>query len=495
MTLENDENPNLKRSLFVVGDDAQSIYGFRGSKIELILSFHKFYPKVKEIVLNQNYRSTQPILDLAEQVLSHNQDQKKKNLFTNNPQSNLFVHYFLARNERDEAEFIVKKLSELANGANFENSNPNPEEKAAIPAQDMVEFVPDKPTISKSNSISSMFDVYLDTNDLDLNNIIGKRLWSEVDNYSGNSYSSNSWQVPLVNWDKVDKLNQVAILYRTHSQSRAIEETFLKHKIPYKLVSGIRFLDRKEVRDVLSMLKYISNPGDLLSLSRFLPLILTGVGPKTLDKIYAWLEDKNYPLPPKFQDQVTDVLAKFQAAKLHHANLIDFTKEVITTTGYLEYLKQEYPNKEEFNTRSENIAELYSLMLPFQEQTELDLSAKLNEFLTQILLMSAMEAKEKDNDNQPKVSLMTLHQSKGLEFDMVFLIGCEDGLLPHQNSLLEPGGLDEEVRLAYVGVTRAKKDLYLTAADSRVQFGQIKANPISRIFRPFLDTHAKRVRG
>ena len=529
---ENESQKNIEnsRSLFVVGDDAQSIYGFRGSKIELILSFHKFYPEVKEIMLNQNYRSTQPILDLAEQVLSHNQDQKKKNLFTNNPQSNLFVYYYLARNERDEADFIVKRLSKLANGNNFEpqtsNSDSSPDSNSTTKTR--VDFVPDSPEVENSSqkpsnpvsAISSMFDIYLDANELNTSDFGNskKNLWSQVDSFSG--YNSSSWQVPNVNWSRVEELNNVAILYRTHSQSRAIEETFLKYKIPYKLVSGIRFLDRKEVRDVLAMLKYIANPSDKLSLARFLPLILNGVGPKTLEKIYAWLEDPSYPLPPKFQEQVNDTLIKFQKAKDHHERLIDFTKEVITTTGYLEYLKDEYPIKEEFTTRSENIAELYSLMLPFDEgrgdtnassssgnllsaderegiagQQELSLETKLTEFLSQILLMSGLESKESLSDNTPKVSLMTLHQSKGLEFDTVFLVGCEDGLLPHQNSLFEPGGLDEEVRLAYVGITRAKRELYLTAADSRVQFGQIKANPVSRIFRPFLDSYAKRTKG
>ena len=158
---------------------------------------------------------------------------------------------------------------------------------------------------------------------------------------------------------------------------------------------------------------------------------------------------------------------------------------------YLE-IKSQYPDKEEREARIENIGELYSLMFQFDKNTELDLSERLNEFLAHISLMTGMDIGDDEIDNTPKISLMSLHQSKGLEFETVFLVGVEDGLLPHQNSLYEPGGMEEEVRLAYVGVTRAEKHLHLISADSRVTFGQVQANPVSRIFRPFLNTHTER---
>jgi superfamily I DNA/RNA helicase len=513
LTKPGDFNPETSRSLFVVGDDAQSIYAFRGSKVEIILNFEQVYPGCKEIILNQNYRSTQAILDLAEKVLTHNPHQKKKELFTDNPE-NIQVSYYLARNERDEAEYIVRQLHEqyvLNNYAsqdattliqsNFDQdrlassfdpnlANPNSSIDASeltLEVDDFFDhpqmFQKDQPTTSFGKSsagedpISTMFDVYLDNSE-----------------FSGTSsfmnYHPSSWNVPEYNWANLQKLNDCAVLYRTHSQSRSLEETFLRYRLPYRLVSGVRFLDRKEIKDVIAILKFMVNGADSVSLSRFLPLVMDGVGPKTLEKILAYLDDSNYPLAPKYQEQILDLLQKMHTLWGTHDSLIDLTKELLVVSGYARYLKNEYPNKEEFNARLENIGELYSLMLPFDGDKTEPLQVRLQNFLGQIMLMSTLDQTE--TDDTPKINLMSLHQSKGLEFETVFLVGVEDGLLPHQNSFLEPGGMEEEVRLAYVGVTRAKKFLHLISADSRVQFGQIKANPVSRIFRPFLDSHAVR---
>jgi superfamily I DNA/RNA helicase len=475
-----------KRSLFVVGDDAQTIYGFRGSKVDIILNFEDVYPTTREIILNQNYRSTQQILDLAEKVLTHNPHQKKKELFTQNEDA-VDVKYYLARNERDEAEYIAKQLIDLY-GDIAKEPTPTTAEYEHDEDDDLVLDTSDEGTSITSGSeyddpldksVSSMFDVYLDTSD-----------FSAKTPY--NNYSMESWTIPEINWSRVNELDSVVILYRTHSQSRAIEETFLKYHIPYKLVSGTRFLDRKEIKDVIAMLRFLSNGDDKISLSRFLPLILEGVGPKTLEKMKAYLEDFSYPLAPKHQKQLLSVIESFQNVWKNNKTLIDLTKELIDDSGYSYYLKKQYPNKEEYETRLENIGELYSLMFQFDEIKELPLKERLTQFLIHVSLMSAVDNSEEGNT--PKVSLMSLHQSKGLEFETVFLVGVEDGILPHQNSFYEEGGMEEEVRLAYVGVTRAKKNLYLISADSRVQYGQIKANPISRIFRPFLDTYIKRTK-
>ena len=480
---------DASKSLFVVGDDAQSIYGFRGSKIEIILNFHEEYPSTHEVVLNQNYRSVQPILDLAEKVIAHNPHQKKKDLFTANGEL-VDVHYYVARNDRDEAEFILRKLKDLYN-----------DDKKATISEEAVEsevtFQPDEDfdnsigytkskdfqsLKSKIDPVSAMFDVYLESDD----DFRG----------SGRSgvgaYDPYSWQVPEMNWREVRELNDVAVLYRTHSQSRSIEEAFLKHNVPYKLVSGTRFLDRPEIKDVIAMLKYLANGDDRMSMGRFLPLVMDGVGPKTLEKMVAYLDDFDYPLAPKHAQMLMDLIQKMQSCWTKNTTLIELTKELLTVTGYMRYLKGEYPIKDEFEARVENIGEIYSLMFPFDEDQGLSLAEKLSQFLSSVMLMSSLEMDEADDT--PKVSLMSLHQSKGLEFETVFLVGVEDGLLPHQNSFFEVGGMEEEVRLAYVGVTRAKKHLYLTSAESRVQFGQIKANPISRIFRPFLDVQVKRTR-
>lgn len=495
--LDNKLNQKVNRSLFVVGDDAQSIYGFRGSKIEIILNFEQEYPGTKEIILNQNYRSTQKILDLAEKVLSHNPAQKKKNLFTQNPEE-ISVSYYLARNERDEAEYIIRQIH---NTYTKEEKNQEPEDSEVyfesteffdnaenLLKQDQTNFLND--LIPKSNDpVSSMFDVYLETED-SFSSSFNQNFGSS----SLKNYQANSWQVPTYNWKNISKLNDCAILYRTHGQSRSLEEAFLKYKVPYRLVSGVRFLDRKEIKDVLAILKFLANGEDKLSLSRFLPLLLEGVGPKTMQKIFAYMEDYDYPLPPKNQKQLLELLGKMQASWQYSDNLIDLTKELLTSSGYFRYLKAAYPNKEELNIRLDNVGEIYSLMRPFDEDKSLELPIRLQKFLEQVCLMSNSESEEEDK-NSPKVNLMTLHQSKGLEFETVFMVGVEDGLLPHQNSFYDPEGFEEEVRLGYVGVTRAKKNLHLISAESRVQYGQIVAHPVSRIFRPFLDSHCIRSRG
>lgn len=475
-------NSNTSRSLFVVGDDAQSIYGFRGSKVEIILNFEKEYPRTKEIILNQNYRSTQPILDLAEQILTHNPKQKKKDLFTENTKKVEVIHYH-ASSDRDEAEFVIKKLYELYSPKESLINEVQLEEKRDIifeADENLDSFSSLQSKKPNSNPISNMFDVYLETEE-----------FSSPTPTSG-SVSWNSWQVPSYNWGNMPELNDCVILYRTHSQSRSLEETFLKYGLPYRLVAGVKFLERKEIKDVLSMLRWLNNGEDRLSLARFLPLVLEGVGAKTMEKILAFLDDETYPLAPKYQQQLLDLFFKLQSLWSSNSSLVDLTKELIYTSNYIRYLKLEFPNKEEYESRVENINELYSLMLPFDQDESLDISDKLKAFLDKISLMTTAEESSQDIENA-KISLMSLHQSKGLEFETVFLVGVEDSLLPHQNSFLDPNGFAEEVRLAYVGVTRAKTNLYLVSCQSRVQFGQIRANAISRIFRPFLDRYCKRV--
>ena len=352
-----------------------------------------------------------------------------------------------------------------------------------------ISFVSDADDYKQSkDSISSMFDFYLKPQTSGGNTF---QPFGELDKYTP---VVPTWSVPITNWSKVSKLNDCVVLYRTHSQSRSIEEIFLKYKVPYRLVSGTRFLDRKEIKDIMAILRYMANGADRISLSRFLPIVLDGVGAKTLEKMLAYLEDPDYPLMPKHQMMIVDLFTNMHTAwsqSVDKKSLIDLCKELQIVTGYTRYLKKEYPNKEDYQERLENIGEIYSLMLPFDQDETMDLTDKLSAFLAQVALMSMVDNTANDPD-QPKINLMSLHQSKGLEYESVFLVGCEDGLLPHQNSFIERSGMEEEVRLAYVGVTRAKKNLFLISADSRITFGQIKANPVSRIFRPFLDKYCLR---
>ena len=482
------------RSIFVVGDDAQSIYSFRGSKIEIILNFEHEYSQTKTIVLNQNYRSTQPILDLAEKIISLNPFQKKKELFTEN-KDKMQVKYYLARDERAEADYIMRQINLQYGIAAQATENLKAQEIEHSTDQDISILYDDfentlnnraKPAYQapkpNNDSVSNMFDVYLELDD------------AKPSYGFGNFNQFSSWQVPSYDWAKIPDLNKVAVLYRTHSQSRILEEVFLKAKLPYRLTSGVRFLDRKEVKDVLALLKFVLNGEDILALKRVLPLLLDGVGPKTLDKIIAHLQEGDVDLPEKVATRVYEFFKNLQSAWANHTSIIDLTKEILTTTGYLRYLKEEYPQKDDYESRIENIGELYSIMFAFDrgdDTQNLPLGQKLQTFLEQISLMTNLDGLNQENENN-KVTLMSLHQSKGLEFESVFLVGIEDGLLPHINSFNEERGLEEEIRLAYVGVTRAKKYLHLSAAESRVQFGQIKANPVSRIFRPLLDKYAQR---
>jgi UvrD-like helicase C-terminal domain len=396
------------------------------------------------------------------------------------------------KNGKIDVQKANKRISDIIE---FDGIVPMKEKEEVIE----VEFVSDAESVSyfdenpeitfesdKDDPISSMFDFYL------------KPSYSNTNLGFGSSTNFNSNQsltkpLPIVDWHKVPKLNDCVILYRTHSQSRSIEEVFLKNKVPYRLVSGTRFLDRKEIRDVMSILKFMANGSDKIALSRFLPLVLDGVGAKTLERILAYLEDYEYPLVPKYQELVLKLFTRLQNCWSTCNTLIDLCKELLIVSGYLAYLKKEYSNKDEYNERMENIGEIYSLMLAHDEDTESTLSEKLTNFLAQVSLMSMVDNTTNDPD-QPKINLMSLHQSKGLEYETVFLVGCEDGLLPHQNSFLDPAEMEEEVRLAYVGVTRAKKNLFLLSADSRITFGQIKANPASRIFRPFLSKNCKQAR-
>ncbi len=483
------------RSIFVVGDDAQSIYSFRGSKIEIILNFEYEYKDTKTVVLNQNYRSTQPILDLAEKIISLNPSQMKKELFTDSPDK-MQVKYYLARDERSEADYIMRQINlqygQIKQGADQESIlstsvGHDIDHDISVIYDDhdsrlLTQISPSLLPKPKVDAVSSMFDVYLELDDA-----------KPISSWHGFNQLS-SWQVPSFDWGKISDLNKVAVLYRTHSQSRILEEVFLKSKLPYRLTSGVRFLDRKEIKDVLALLKFVLNGEDILSLKRILPVLLDGVGPKTLEKIIAHLQEGDVDLPEKIATKVYEFFRCLQTAWANNTSIIDMTKEILTTTGYIRYLKEEYPLKDDYENRIENIGELYSIMFAFDrgdDTANLELKDKLQIFLEQISLMTNLDGLNNENENN-KVTLMSLHQSKGLEFETVFLVGIEDGLLPHINSLNEERGIEEEVRLAYVGVTRAKKYLHLSAAESRIQFGQIKANPVSRIFRPLLDKFAQR---
>ncbi|MFH1129444.1 MAG: UvrD-helicase domain-containing protein [Patescibacteria group bacterium] len=378
------------KNICVVGDDAQSIYSFRNADFRNILNFEKDYPQAKVVTLDQNYRSTQNILDAASKLISKNVYQKPKNLWTENPSGPL-IAVVGTWNEKSEAEFIVKKIAEL----------------------------------------------------------------------SQQGY----------------KLSDFAIFYRTNAQSRAVEEAFIKNNIPYKLVGAIRFYQRREIKDLIGYLKYISN-GDELSLKRIINTPTRGVGKITIDKILQngiekIAEEKNeVGLFYKIIQKAKELALKSPLSKL--------LKFILKETEYQNYLKKTYGDNElqaglsEDEARWQNVEELVSVAA---EYDKLPSPQGLNDFLEKTALLS--DADEIQN-NQNVVHLMTLHTAKGLEFPAIFIIGCEEGILPHSRSLLNPLDIEEERRLFYVGITRSKVHLHLIVSQRRTSWGSQEANPPSR---------------
>lgn len=356
---------NRYRNLTVVGDMSQSIYGWRGADFRNVLKIKNDFPDLQTLSLEQNYRSTQKILDTAFSVISHNSSHPVLKLWTENPQGdNIFLYE--ARNETDEAEFIVRQIQ----------------------------------------------------------NQTGYGLHSPAD------YS------------------RFAVLYRTNAQSRAIEEVFLQASIPYLLVGGTRFYERKEIKDVLAYLRLLANPKDSVSLKR-----AQGLGKGRFDK-FSHFQQRYLEAKPEKRPITIEIL-----------------DQVLKETNYLDLYQEEI---DEDLTRLENIKELRSVATNFPN---------INNFLENVSLVEQEYLPEHPITNGNKkeaVTLMTLHAAKGLEFSIVFMVGMEEGLFPHSRSLLDNSQLEEERRLCYVGITRAMKQLYLTYTRRRLYFGQRTESLISR---------------
>lgn len=375
------------KNICVVGDDWQSIYSFRGANFRNILNFENDYPNTLIIKLEQNYRSTQNILDAADSIIKLNQNRTEKTLWTKNKKGNL-ISIYQGFDGQDEINFIVMEINSLL------AQNPN--------------------------------------------------------------YS----------------LKDFAILYRTNAQSRSVEEVFLSHNLPYRIIGGLRFYERKEIKDILAYLKLIANKSDLVSLERIINAPKRGIGKKTFEKIYSILSDsqninlaideikKNNPKIKDFFEMINE-LEKLSK----NINTADLIEKVAIRSGYKEYLLD---GTEEGKNRWENVEELKSVAFKAEN---------LNVFLQEIALVSDIDNYNSQNN---AVTMMTLHNAKGLEFSVVFIVGMEEGLFPHSRSLFDPTEMEEERRLAYVGITRAKDYLYLTYAQTRMLYGEIKSNPASR---------------
>ncbi len=377
------------RNIAVVGDDAQSIYSFRGADMSNILNFEKDWPDARVVVLDQNYRSTQIILDAAQAIISRNRVQKEKNLWTDKEGGEI-ISVTALENERAESEFIVSTMEELA--------------RKGYKPQDMV------------------------------------------------------------------------VLYRTNAQSRSIEESLLHHNFPYKIIGGTKFYQRKEVKDILAYVRVLINPQDAVSIKRIINVPSRGIGKKTL---LTYLISRNSATPRLFSAKTKtetaladfDTLLKKLNGQARELTPTFFLKSLLTAIRYREYLDDSSDRAEE---RWENVQELVSLAKKYDDMAPPDGLAKLLEDVT---LMSEDESQETSGN---VISLMTMHAAKGLEFPVVFIIGLEEGVFPHSRSLFNPHELEEERRLMFVGLTRAKEKIYLTFALSRVSFGMTQVNPPSR---------------
>ena len=396
----------LNRNLCVVGDDDQSIYLFRGADVGLILKFETDYPEAKILKLEQNYRSTQTILEAAYGVVRNNRGRKDKKLWTDKGEGSPIVKHE-ALNEQEEAVWILNKIREA---------------------------------LKK-----------------------GGRKWSDF-----------------------------AILYRTNAQSRAFEDMAVNWNTPYKIVGGMRFYERKEIKDVLAYLRVAHNPADALSLKRIINTPARGIGAKTIETIEEEVNLSGKSLWDVLQSigSLSQLSAGTRAKLSNFANMVASLREerdsmtitnlanlVLEKSGYLKLLEED-PSIES-QTRLENVKELLSKTTLFEIENEVP---TLGGFLENVSLVADIDSLDV---NAEAITMMTLHSAKGLEFPVVFLAGLEENIFPHSRSINSDNDkeIEEERRLCYVGITRAKEEVYLTYANRRTLFGNVTYNAPSRFLR------------
>ena len=378
------------RNICVVGDNDQSIYSFRGSNYRNILNFEKDYKDAKVIMLEENYRSTKNILNVANSVIKNNKERKDKNLWTNNDDGEK-VTYHTALNERDEASYVINEIKKLMD--------------KGIEKKDMV------------------------------------------------------------------------VLYRTNAQSRTVEDAFLSSNIPYKVVGSFYFYNRKEIKDLISYLRIVYNHHDDVSLLRVINVPKRGIGAKTIENLVSEANLTNQSIYDviksgkelEFKRIIEDIEANMSNLSL--TELIDY---ILNKSGIRQELETE--NSVDSEIRLENLEEFKSITKNFEDAYGL---ASLEDFLAEISLVADIE---EHKDNLDTVTLMTVHSAKGLEFDYVFIVGLEEGVFPHNNSIFE-GNVEEERRLMYVAITRASKKLWLINTKERMLYGERHSNPKSRFIK------------
>jgi DNA helicase-2/ATP-dependent DNA helicase PcrA len=389
-------------NIFAVGDPDQSIYSWRGAKYENILNFERDFPGAKVVVLDQNYRSTNNILQASNALITHNPNRYEKKLWSASGDGEK-IGVFIGQNERQEAEFVAHRIAKI-------------------------------------------------------------------------------------NVDQDVSYNDIAIFYRTNAQSRTFEDALLSRRIDYTIIGGVSFYARREIKDILGFLRMISSDADQISFLRTINIPKRGIGPSALEKIINGLNEHKMPilrfcqgygdtlkLSAKQLNGLSSYLRFINSLrnKLSSLKLHELISEVIYESGYLNYLKEDPETEQD---RKENIDELVSKAAEWEEERE---EPSLQAFLEELTLKSNTEEKV----HIPTVKMMTLHNSKGLEFDSAFLVGMEEDLCPHINSKDDEEAIEEERRLCYVGITRAKKTLCLTASTFRFMWGTLRAMRPSRFLK------------
>lgn len=392
------------RNICVVGDEDQSIFGWRGADVRNIMQFEHDYPDATVIKLEQNYRSTTNILAAANQVIHNNVLRADKSLWTDNKTGEKIIWY-KAYTEYDEASFVADEMQRLRSQYHY---------------------------------------------------------------------------------------GDMAVLYRTNAQSRVLEDIFMKKGIPYQMVGGLRFYERKEIKDLIAYLRVISNPTDYISLKRIINVPKRGIGPATLEKIELFANQmgvnpadviRDIENMPVLSANIKGKIKGFRNLLMQLMELIDTMKvtaiarAVLDQTGYLKQLTAEQTPEAE--TRIENIYEFLSVTKEFDDTHE---EPRLSEFLEQIALITDIDKVSEKNG----VLLMTIHAAKGLEFPVVFMVGMEDGIFPLGRAMEDPKQMEEERRLCYVGITRAEEKLYVSNALQRTLYGRVQFNKPSGFLEEML---------
>jgi len=390
------------RNICVVGDPDQSIYSWRSADLRNILSFEKDYPDARVVYLEQNYRSTKTILEVAQHVISANRQRKDKGLWTEN-EIGVPITVAETYTEQEEAQFVVNEVDSLTSQGSFKPAD-------------------------------------------------------------------------------------CAVMYRTNAQSRVIEESFIRYGMPYKLVGGTRFYERREVKDVIAYLKLIHNPYDSVSLSRIINVPPRGIGQRTKGELSSWAKGRSLPIyaalqmvadeaqDPPFNSRTGRALTNFLAmlneliVRGDELNIVELFDLALERSGYKQYILE----AEDGEDRWDNILELRTVASEYQHLSADD---GLSSFLERVALVADVDSYDEKVD---AVTLITLHTAKGLEFPVVFIVGMEEGLLPHIKSFDDADQMEEERRLCYVGVTRAKERVYLVRAFRRSSLGSSVVNLPSR---------------